>query len=74
VQAFAGEQFVLRAVRSQDLDPGTDLVQVEAELQRFGRDDVALEAAVSRLSLEPAVSSVSWAVVEDPATGLAAAQ
>jgi len=74
VQAFAGEQFVLRAVRGQDLDPGTDLVQVEAELQRFGRDDVALEAAVSRLSLEPAVSSVSWAVVEDPATGLAAAQ
>jgi putative Mg2+ transporter-C (MgtC) family protein len=72
VQAFAGEQFILRAVRSEDLDPGNDLVQVEAELQRFGRDDVALEAAVSRLSLEPAVSSVSWTVVEDPGAVLAA--
>jgi putative Mg2+ transporter-C (MgtC) family protein len=48
-------------------------VRVEAELKRFGRDDVALEAAVSRLSLEPAVSSVSWTVVEDPAA-LAAGQ
>jgi putative Mg2+ transporter-C (MgtC) family protein len=65
---------VLRAVRSQDLDPGTGLVQVEAELQRFGRDDVALEAAVSRLSLEPAVSSVSWTVVEETGAVLAAGQ
>jgi hypothetical protein len=48
------------------------LVEVEAELQRFGRDDVALEAAVSRLSLEASVSSVSWSVVEDPGVSLAA--
>jgi putative Mg2+ transporter-C (MgtC) family protein len=74
VQAFAGEQFILRAVHSEDLDPGTGLVQVEADLQRFGRDDVALEAAVSRLSLEPAVSSVSWTVVEDPGAVLATGQ
>ncbi len=59
------------AVRSEDLDPGTDLVEVEAELQRFGRDDVALEAAVSRLSLEPSVSSVSWTVVEPTSVALA---
>jgi putative Mg2+ transporter-C (MgtC) family protein len=72
VQAITRDEFVLRAVRSEDLDRGTDLVEVEAELQRFGRDDVALEAAVSRLSLEASVSSVSWSVVEDPGVSLAA--
>lgn len=39
-------------------------------LFRYGRDDVALEAAVSRLSLEPSVSSVSWNATE-PAAPLA---
>ena len=63
---------MLRAVRSEDLDRGTDLVKVEAELQRFGPDDVALEGAVSRLSLEPSVSSVSWYVVGDGVVVLAA--
>jgi putative Mg2+ transporter-C (MgtC) family protein len=64
VQALTKDEFVLRAVRSEDLEPGTDLVEVEAELLRYGRDDVALESAVSRLSLEPSVSSVSWNVIE----------
>jgi putative Mg2+ transporter-C (MgtC) family protein len=72
VQAISRDEFVLRAVRSEDLDGGTDLVEVEAELQRFGRDDVALEAAVSRLSLERSVSSVSWTVIEEPRIGLVA--
>jgi putative Mg2+ transporter-C (MgtC) family protein len=72
VQAISRDEFVLRAVRSDDIDGGTDLVEVEAELQRFGRDDVALEAAVSRLSLEPSISSVSWSVVEEPGVALAA--
>jgi putative Mg2+ transporter-C (MgtC) family protein len=47
-------------------------VEVEAELQRLGRDDVALEEAVSRLSLEPSVVSVSWSVMEEPGVVLAA--
>ena len=72
VQAISRDEFVLRAVRSEDLDRGTDLVEVEAELQRFGRDDVALEAAVSRLSLESSVSSVSWSVIEQPGMVVAA--
>jgi putative Mg2+ transporter-C (MgtC) family protein len=59
-------------VRSEDLDRGTDLVEVEAELQRFGRDDVVLEAAVSRLSLGPSISSVSWSVIEEPGVVLSA--
>jgi putative Mg2+ transporter-C (MgtC) family protein len=67
VQALTGDDFVLRAVRSKDLDRRARTVEVTAELQRFGRDDVALEAAVSRLSLEPSVSSVTWNVVDSPA-------
>jgi putative Mg2+ transporter-C (MgtC) family protein len=54
------DDFVLHSVRSRDLDGGTGLVEVSAELQHHGRDDEALDAAVSRLSLEPSVSSVSW--------------
>ncbi len=72
VQALTRDEFVLRAVRSQNLELGTDLVEVEAELQRNGRDDVALESAVSRLSLEPSVTSVRWNIVEDTGVALAA--
>jgi len=64
VQALTRDDFVIRAVRSEDLDAGSGLVEVIADLQRYGRDDVALEAAVSRLSLEPSVTSVTWNVVE----------
>ncbi len=65
VQALAGGEFHLRAARSRDLNSGSDLVEVEAEVSHFGRDDVALETAVSRLSLEPGVTSVSWSVVQE---------
>jgi putative Mg2+ transporter-C (MgtC) family protein len=72
VQALTRDEYVLRAVRSRNLGRGGGLVEVTAELNRFGRDDVALEAAVSRLSLEPGVTSVSWTVIE-PAVPLAPA-
>jgi len=67
VQALAKDDFILRAVRSRDLSPDGDLVEVGAELHRYGRDDLALEQAVSRLSLEPSVSSVSWTVADSSA-------
>jgi hypothetical protein len=44
----------------------------EAELQRVGRDHVALEAAVSRLSLEPSITSASWSVLEESGLALPA--
>jgi len=58
------DDFVLHSVQSHDLNSGSGLVEVTAELQRRGRDDLALEAAVSRLSLEPSVSSVTWTIPE----------
>ena len=64
VQALTRDDYVLRAVRSEDLDAGGGLVEVTAGLQRYGRDDVALEAAVSRLSLEPSVSAMTWNIIE----------
>jgi putative Mg2+ transporter-C (MgtC) family protein len=73
VQALTRDDFVLRSVRSEDLDLGSGLVEVTAELHRYGRDDVALEAAVSRLSLEPSVSSVTWNTGE-PAPALLSAE
>jgi putative Mg2+ transporter-C (MgtC) family protein len=72
VQALGKDDFVMPAVRGQNLDGGGDLVEVEAELQRLGRDDLALEEAVSRLSLEPSVGSVSWSVNDEAGVVLAA--
>jgi putative Mg2+ transporter-C (MgtC) family protein len=63
VRELTGDDFVLRSVQSHDLDGGSGLVEVTAELQRLGRDDLALETAVSRLSLEPSVSSVTWTTI-----------
>jgi putative Mg2+ transporter-C (MgtC) family protein len=51
-------------MRSEDLDGASGLVEITAELHRCDRDDIALEAAVSRLSREPSVTSVSWKVCQ----------
>ncbi|MFH8750659.1 MgtC/SapB family protein [Streptomyces rimosus] len=72
VQAVSRPGFRLRAVHSRDdgtgrADDGTPAkVTVAAELTTERRDDSLLEEAVSRLSLEPAVSAVSWTVLNHP--------
>lgn len=72
VQALGRGEFLLRAVTSEDIGEAGAFVEVVVGLEREGRDDLALEQAVSRLSLEPSVTSVSWAVVETPAGTLVA--
>ena len=74
VQALSRGEFVLRAVASEDIGKEGASVQVVVELERVseGRDDVALEQAVSPLSLEPSVSSVRWEVVDSPTAALTA--
>jgi putative Mg2+ transporter-C (MgtC) family protein len=64
VQELTRDGFVLQSLRSQDLNTGSHLAEVTADLHRYGRDDVAMEAAVSRLSLEPSVSIVTWNTCE----------
>ncbi len=62
VQALTRTGFQLHALHSRDSEaPGK--VTVSAELSASTRDDSQLEQAVSRLSLEPGVSAVSWTVV-----------
>jgi putative Mg2+ transporter-C (MgtC) family protein len=54
----------LQALDSEDLN-GTNKVQVQANLIMTDRNDALLEQVISRLSLEPGVSAVSWKAVED---------
>jgi putative Mg2+ transporter-C (MgtC) family protein len=56
LQSLAG--YRLQSLHSADLD--AERVEVSADLIVDGRPDARLEQAVSRLSLEPAVTAVSW--------------
>lgn len=59
VQALARTDFALRSITSTNTDTG-GRVEVRAELWADQRDDKQMESAVSRLSLEPSVTSVRW--------------
>ncbi|MFJ9369589.1 MgtC/SapB family protein [Nocardia sp. NPDC101769] len=61
VQSLTRTDFRLVSISSHDTSPGR--VQVRAELTGDRRDDRQMEAAVSRLSLEPSVTSVGWRTV-----------
>jgi putative Mg2+ transporter-C (MgtC) family protein len=62
VQALTRTDFRLLSVLSTDL-PDRRSVEVRAELVGDQRDDAQMESAVSRLSLEPSVTSVRWEVM-----------
>ncbi|MEC3980485.1 MgtC/SapB family protein [Amycolatopsis sp. H20-H5] len=59
VQALARTDFALRSVTSANAD-AAGRVEVRAELCADQRDDKQMESAVSRLSLEPSVTTVRW--------------
>lgn len=59
VQALSRTDFALRSITSTNVEPG-GRVEVRAELSADQRDDKQMESAVSRLSLEPSVTSVRW--------------
>ncbi|WP_425266166.1 hypothetical protein [Amycolatopsis pretoriensis] len=52
-----------RGARRGRADREDRTVEVRAELIGDQRDDAQMESAVSRLSLEPSVSSVRWEAV-----------
>ncbi|GGM42541.1 membrane protein [Longimycelium tulufanense] len=64
VQSLTAGGFSLHALDSADID-NTGKVAVTARLTGHGQDSGQLEQAVSRLSLEPGISSVSWRVGND---------
>jgi putative Mg2+ transporter-C (MgtC) family protein len=61
VQALGRTDFQLASVHSSNT-PTDGYVEVRAELTAERRDDKQMESAVSRLSLEPSVTSVRWDV------------
>jgi len=61
LQAISQTSLALTSLRSEDIE-GTSKLKVAAQIKGSGRQDTALEQMVTRLSLEPGVSSVSWAV------------
>ncbi|QLY28525.1 MgtC/SapB family protein [Nocardia huaxiensis] len=61
VQALSRTDFRLVSVASHDTNDNK--VQVRAELTGDRRDDRQMESAVSRLSLEPSVTSVGWRTI-----------
>jgi putative Mg2+ transporter-C (MgtC) family protein len=61
LQAMSQNPLTLTSLRSEDIE-GTNKLKVTARITGIGRQDVALEQLVVRLSLEAGVSSVSWAV------------
>jgi putative Mg2+ transporter-C (MgtC) family protein len=63
LQAVAGSEVILRRLRSQNV-AGEAKVAVRADLVTEGRRDRLIEQIASRLSLEPAISAVSWEMLE----------
>jgi putative Mg2+ transporter-C (MgtC) family protein len=61
VQSLTRTDFQLLSVSSMN-SAGEGYVEVRAELVADNRDDKQMELAVSRLSLEPQVTSVRWDV------------
>jgi putative Mg2+ transporter-C (MgtC) family protein len=72
VQALSGTTFQLRGIRSYNT-AADHQVSVVAELTAEHRNDSQLEQAVSRLSLEPAVTAVTWTVHSDSGNSLGGA-
>ena len=61
LHAIADKSFILSSLRSEDLE-GTAKLKVSALIKGLGRQDESLEQLVALLSLEPSLTSVSWAV------------
>lgn len=59
LQTVGPTGLILFGLHSQDIN-STGRVEVKAELKTMGRRDEVLEQIVSRLSLEPGVTTVSW--------------
>jgi putative Mg2+ transporter-C (MgtC) family protein len=64
LHSLSGQPLLLKSLKSDDVEH-TDRVEVHALLTSTGRQNLLLEQIVSRLSLEPGVSGVSWEIVAE---------
>jgi putative Mg2+ transporter-C (MgtC) family protein len=64
LNALTGQPLTLKSLRSEDLEH-TRKVEVVATLTSTGQQNLLLEQIVSRLSLEPSISSVSWEILSE---------
>ena len=64
LQSLTGQALCLKSLNSDDVEH-TDKVEVRATLTSTGRQNLVLEQIVSRLSLEPGVSGVSWEILAE---------
>ena len=64
LNAIGGQPLLLKSLKSDDLEH-TQKVEIQAVLTSAGRQDALLEQIVSRLSLEPSVSGVSWEILAE---------
>lgn len=64
LHAIGGQPLLLKSLQSDDVEHA-DKVEVHAILTSTGRQNLLLEQIVSRLSLEPGVSGVSWEIVAE---------
>jgi putative Mg2+ transporter-C (MgtC) family protein len=64
LQSLGGQPLNLKSLKSDDVEH-TDKVEVHAVLTSTGRQNSLLEQIVSRLSLEPSVSGVSWEILAE---------
>ena len=64
LNSIGGQPLLLKSLKSDDVEH-TDKVEIQAVLSSTGRQNLLLEQIVSRLSLEPSVSGVSWAILAE---------
>jgi putative Mg2+ transporter-C (MgtC) family protein len=64
LHSLSGQPLLLKSLKSDDIEH-TEKVEVQAILTSTGRQNLLLEQIVSRLSLEPGVSGVSWEIVAE---------
>ena len=64
LNSIGGQPLLLKSLKSDDIEH-TDKVEIQAVLTSTGRQNSLLEQIVSRLSLEPSVTSVSWEILAE---------
>ena len=68
LQNISSTALLLSALHSED-EEATNRVKVKAWLKSMGRKDELLERIVTRLSLEPSVTSIRWEIVATTGDG-----